>query len=410
MLILRSYKTQLIVNNKQATQLAQHAGCARWAFNWALNKKIEAFEKKEKVPTAYQLDKEFNKLKKSELPWMYKVSNRAMQNAIFDVDAAFKNFFIKCKKGGTGKKGFPKFKSKKGSKQSFKLTGSIHVYIDTIKLPNNELLKLAQKNYIPTDHKILSATVSLKAGKWFVSVLVEAPELVPTIPVNKVIGIDLGVKCLATCSDGIVYENPSALRRNSKRLKRLQKRHSRKKKGSKSREKARYKLAKLHHKISNIRKDALHKATSRIINENQVIVLENLKVGNMMKNHKLALAISDVGMYEFRRQIEYKARWNNREVVLVDQFYPSSKLCSCCGWKNEKMTLASRIFDCLACGNKMDRDFNASLNLKQYYFEIKNTASSVGIEACGERSSLGVNPISCSTNQEFNSKLEVSND
>jgi putative transposase len=142
-----------------------------------------------------------------------------------------------------------------------------------------------------------------------------------------------------------------------------------------------------------------------IINENQVIILEDLKVGNMLKNHKLALAISDVGLFEFRRQIEYKARWNMREVIFVDQFYPSSKLCSCCGWKNDNLTLADRIFECAACGNKMDRDFNAAMNLKNYGLE-QNRESSSRIQACGERSSLDENLVSCSTKQEFNMKSD----
>lgn len=412
-MFLKSFKTELIVNNKQSTQLAQHAGCARWTYNWALAKKKEAFEKKEKIPNAYELSKELTQFKK-EIPWIYEVSSVAVQISLFDADEAFKNFFKRCKDKSVKKKGFPKFKSKKNNKQSFKLHQNIHVYSNGIKLPIIGILKLAQSNYIPTNCKILSVTVSLKVGKWFVSVLCEFPDLVPTVSLNEVVGVDLGIKTLATCSDATIHENPKALRKNLKKLKRKQRQLFRKKVGSKNREKARHKLSKLHQRIANIRKDALNKATSRIINENQVIILENLKVANMLKNNKLALAISDVGMYEFRRQIEYKAMWNKREVIFVDTFFPSSKLCSCCGWKNDNLTLADRTFECYVCGLKIDRDLNAAINLKNHGLkqnnEIKNRESSSRIEACGDGSSEKETSFSPSTKQEFNRRLEVSDD
>ena len=214
--------------------------------------------------------------------------------------------------------------------------------------------------------------------------------------------IDLGIKTLATCSDGTTYENPKALKKNLKRLKRKQKQLSRKKKGSKNYRKAKQKLAKLHYHISNIRKDCLHKTTSKIIQKANVIVLEDLKVGNMMKNHCLAQAISDVGLHEFRRQITYKAEWNGRKVIFADTFFPSSKLCSCCGWKNSYLKLTDRVFECKMCDMKIDRDFNASLNLKQIF-----TASSAEIQACGDGSSEKAISLSPSVKQEFNKKSRV---
>lgn len=366
-MILRAYKTEIVVNNKQQTLLLQHIGCARWAFNWALAKKKEAFEKKEKIPNAIELHRELNKLKQSEVPWMYNSSKTSPQNALRDCDKAFQNFFTRCKKKVKGKKGFPKFKSKKNEKQSFRLDGAISVESDCIKLPRIGKLKLAENGYIPTDCKILSATVSKCASKWFVSVQVETPDIEHSDAKNEVVGIDLGIKNLATCSDGTTCENPKTLKKNLKRLKRKQKQLSRKKKGSKNYGKAKQKLAKLHYHISNTRKDCLHKITSKIIDENQVIVLEDLKVGNMMKNHCLAQAISDVGLFEFRRQIEYKAKWNGRKVIFADTFFPSSKTCSCCGWKNSDLKLTDRVFECKVCDMKIDRDLNASLNLKQIY-------------------------------------------
>lgn len=401
-MIFRAFKSQIYVNNKQQTLLLQHIGCARWAYNWALAKKKESFDKKEKIPTAFELHRELNKLKLSEIPWMYQSSKTSPQNALRDCDRAFQNFFNRCKKKIKGKKGFPKFKSKKNENQSFRLDGSISVESDHIKLPRIGKLKLAEKDYIPTNCKILSATISRRAGKWFVSVQVEMPDREYSDAKNEVVGIDLGIKTLATCSDGTTYENPKALKKNLKRLKRKQKQLSRKKKGSKNYGKAKQKLAKLHYHISNVRKDCLHKITSKIINENQVIVLEDLKVRNMMKNHFLAQSISDVGLHEFRRQIEYKAKWSGRKVIFADTFFASSKLCSCCGWKNENLTLIDRTFECKMCDMKIDRDLNASLNLKQIY-----TVSSTEIQACGDGSSEKVISLSPSVKQEFNKKSRV---
>lgn len=403
-MILRAYKVQLDVNNKQQTLLLQHIGCARWAYNWALAKKKESFDKKEKIPNAIELHRELNKLKQSKIPWMYLSSKTAPQNSLRDCDKAFQNFFTRCKKKVKGKKGFPKFKSKKNDKQSFRLDGVISVESDCIKLPRIGKLKLAEIDYIPTNCKILSATVSKRAGKWFVSVQVEALDREHSDTKNEVIGIDLGIKTLATCSDGTTYENPKALKKNLKRLKRKQRQLSRKKKGSKNYGKSKQKLAKLHYHISNIRKDCLHKITSKIIDENQVIVLENLRVSNMMKNHRLAQAISDVGLFEFRRQIEYKAKWSGRKVIFADTFFPSSKTCNCCGWKNSDLKLTDRLFECKVCDMKIDRDLNASLNLKQIY-----TGSSLEIQACGDGSSSlsEMTSVSPSVKQEFNKKSRV---
>lgn len=395
----RAYKAQLNVNNSQETLLLEHLGCSRWAFNWALFKKRDALNNNKRLPNSIELHRELNQLKKEQIPWMYRSSKTAPQNALKDCDKAFQNFFTRCKKKVKGKKGFPKFKSKKNEKQSFRLDGAISVASGSIKLPRIGILKLAEKDYIPTDCKILSATISKRAGKWFVSVQVEAPDREYSNTKNEVIGIDLGIKNLATCSDGTIHENPKALKKNLKRLKRKQKQLSRKKKESKNYGKAKQKLAKLHYHISNIRKDCLHKITSKIIDENQVIVLEDLKVSNMMKNHCLAQAISDVGLYEFRRQIIYKAEWNNRKVIFADTFYPSSKTCSRCGWKNSDLKLADRLFECKVCDIKIDRDLNASLNLKQIY-----TGSSLGIKACGDGSSSNENLVSPSVKQEFNKK------
>lgn len=377
----KAFKVELDPNNVQISFLRKSVGAARWAFNWALEKKKEAFDKKEKIPTRMDLSKQFTPLKGKEIPWAYECDKWSFQSAFWDCDEAFANFFRNCKKKIKGNKGFPKFKSKKNNKQSYRIHDRIKIFSNLIQLPKIGKIKLKEKNYLPQNVKIFSATVSCRADRWFVSILVEEEIKEPTEAKNKVIGVDLGIKSLAVCSDGTVFENLKALKKNLRNLKRKQRKFSKKQTGSNNREKAEKRLAKLHFRISNIRKDCLHKTTSKIVNENQVIVLEDLKVSNMMKNHKLAQAISDVGMYEFRRQIEYKSKWNGREVVFVDTFYPSSKLCSKCNCKKNDLKLSDRIFKCESCGNKLDRDLNAAKNLEKFYI-----VGSTKINACGDES------------------------
>ena len=399
--ILKAYKVELEPNNIQVTGLKQNVGSARWAYNWGLAQKIERHAKKEKTPNAIFLHRELNKLKKTEIPWMYESSKCSPQEALRDLDKAFQNFFTRCKKGSKAK-GFPKFKSKHSDKQSFRLTGTIKILDHHIQLPNLGKIKLKEIGYIPKDSKILSATVSLHASKWFVSVQVEEePKEAPT-PINAVIGVDLGIKTLATCSDGTIFENPKALRKNLKKLKHIQKKLSKRIKKGKKYGKQKRKLAKLHYRISSIRKDTLHKVTTKIINENQVIVIEDLAVSNMMKNHKLSQAISDVGFYEFRRQLEYKAKWNNRTIIVADRFFPSSKM----DWKTKVVNPNLKLCDRIIYhedGTTTDRDMNAAINLKNYY-----TESSSGINASGDEKFILEKSKRCSSmNEESNKKPRV---
>ena len=379
----KGYKVELDPNKCQMTLFRKHFGACRFAFNYALSKKKEAFDKKEKIPNNIELHRELNKLKGTEvLPWAYDVSKVSFQSGLINCDRAFQNFFDKCKKKVKGKKGFPKFKSKKNETQSFKLDGSIYLTDKShIKLPRIGKVKLKECGYIPIDVEIKSVTISRKGGKWFVSCLVESNiKMLPQI--NTKVGVDLGIKTLATCSDGTTFQNPKALKNNLRKLKRKQRQLSRKKKGSQNYKKAKLKLSKLHNKISNIRKDSSHKATTKIIRDNQTIVLENLKISNMLKNHCLAQAISDMSANEFRRQLEYKAKWYGREIIIADTFYPSSKTCSCCGWKNDSLTLKDRVFKCEICKSEIDRDLNASKNLLKL-----STVSSTGNNALGDGSS-----------------------
>lgn len=352
----------------------QHAGAARFAYNWALSRKIEAYKKGEKVPTAIDLHRELNKHKKTELSWMYQVSKCAPQEALRHVDKAYDNFFrkVKLKKQGNykGNVGFPKFKKKSRGIGSFRLTGVIKVFSDALQLPRLGRLRLIEHDYVPVDAHILSATVSEQAGRWFVSIQVEQEIAEPQTATGKSIGIDLGITTLATLSDATPFENPHALKHQLKKLRRLSRAHSRKQKGPTNREKSRKKVAKLHARIANIRKDTLHKTTAQIVVKTKpaserpsLIVLEDLNISGMLKNRRLARAIADVGVYEFRRQVEYKAVQAGIPIKYVDRWYASSKTCSMCGWVNEDLDLSQRVFVCIDCGYFADRDYNAAKNI-----------------------------------------------
>lgn len=313
MKIVRGYKTELDLNDRQRTACVKHAGAARFAYNWGLRRKIDAYEATGKSPTAIDLHRELNALKKTELAWMYEVSKCAPQEALRNLDQAFAHFFqrVELKKRGKlkGPVGFPRFKSRKAGLGSFRLTGSIHVFEDSIQLPRLGRLRLKERGYLPTSNvKILSATVSERAGRWFVSVQVEEEVPDPTLARGEPIGVDLGVKTLAMRSDGISYENPKALDEARKKLRRLQRKFARQQRGSRNREKTRCQIARLHYRIANVRRDALHEATSGIVAKTKpdaerprAVVIEDLNVSGMLQNHCLARAIADVGMYEFGR-------------------------------------------------------------------------------------------------------------
>jgi putative transposase len=374
MIVKRGYRAELDLNNEQITCAKKHCGAARWAYNYGLRRKQEAYKAGLPTPYATELHREINALKKTEIPWMYEVSKCAPQEALRDVDDAFKHFFrrVALKKQGksTGKCGYPRFKSKKKGIGSARFTGSIHVYPGAIQLPRIGLLGLKEHDYLPMNAKVGSATISEKAGRWYVSICVDEEVAEPASATGDPIGIDLGIKTLAVVSDGRTFDSPKALRKRLNALKRTSRRHSCKKKGSNNRKKAQRRLARMHARIANIRQDALHKATSAIVARTKldeqrpaVIVLEDLNIAGMLKNRKLSRAVADVGLYEFRRQIEYKARDAGVVVKFVSRWYPSSKTCSGCGWIREDLTLADRVFICQQCGVVLDRDENAALNL-----------------------------------------------
>jgi putative transposase len=396
MLIKRAYKTELDLTTAQRQACVQHAGAARWAYNWGLAERVAAYERGEQAPNAIALHRKLNQLKKTDVPWMYNVSKCAPQEALRNLDAAYQNSFrrVALKKQGLlqGKVGFPRPKTKKRGLGSFRLTGTIRVGERHIQLPRLGKLRLKERGYLPVEAaecsrgtpevKVLSATVSEKAGRWFVAVQVEQTIPDPEPSDKPVAGVDLGLTALATVSDGTVIENPRPLKTALRQVKRLQRRVSRRKPGGANRKKARERLARAHARVANIRRETLHQATTRLTKTKSVIVVEDLNVSGMQKNHRLALAIADVGWAEFKRQLIYKAAWRGGQVVLADRFYPSSKLCHACGHKLGELALDVRHWTCPGCGTDHDRDLNATKNLEQWVTR-KRTASSAGSDACG---------------------------
>ena len=354
--MLKAYKYRIYPNKEQEEYFSKCFGCVRFIYNKMLNDKIEYYKENNKMlnntPAQY----------KKEFVWLKEVDSLALANAQMNLDKAYKNFFRDKSVG------FPKYKSKKDRHYSYTTNNQKNtIYIvdnKYIKLPKlKTLLRIKQHRQITKDGKIKSCTISqVPSGKYYVSILVE--EEMKQLPKNEfTIGIDLGLTDFAITSDGIKYSNPKYLKKSLNKLAIEQRKLSRKKIGSENREKQRLKVAKLHEKISNQRKDFLHKLSSELINENQVICLEDLHVKEIQQNKYLSQSVSDVGWYEFRRQLEYKAKWYGRTISFIDKWYPSSQICSNCGKNTGKKTLDIREFDCPYCGKHHDRDINASINI-----------------------------------------------
>ena len=379
--MIKTLKIKLKPNNKQQTKMFQFAGAKRFAYNWAIAKEQENYKNSGKFIQDSVLRKEFTQLKKTnEYKWLYSISTNVTKQAIKDACMSYKRFF-------KGYSKFPKFKSKKHDRPSFyvdnlkiKFTNT-HVRLEnfsTSKKKNKTKLnwiKLCEKNKIPTDSKYINPHVVYDGMSWFICVGIEYDDNTET-PINEGIGIDLGVKDLAICSNGITYKNinkTQKVRKLEKRKRRLQRQISKKylinKKGDsycKTRNiiKSEKKLLKLNHRLTNIRDNYLHQTTSEIVNRKPMfITIEDLNVSGMMKNKHLSKAIQQQKLYEFRRQLEYKCKWNNIELRIVDRYFPSSKLCHECGSIKKDLKLSDRIYKC-ECGNVIDRDYQASLNLR----------------------------------------------
>ncbi len=383
--MFKTFKVMLHPNNKQRSRLFQCAGVARWAYNWALGREKENHDAGGKFLTAFDLSKELTVLKRQpEYAWLNDTSRAIAATAIKDAVTAYQNFFAK-------RADFPKFKAKGKSSPSFYLEGRSlcvqpqHIWVEKLTPSTSRAkkkfnwVKLARQNYIPTDAKIITARVTFDGLNWWVSAGVELPDSQER-PSGPPIGVDVGVKDLAVCSDGTIFpsiNHTPEVRRLEKKLRRLQRRLSCKFEMNKDGQrfvktknivKLQAQILRVRRRLDNLRQNQRHQATASIIKRlPQRIVVEDLNVKGMLKNRHLAKAIQDQGLAELLRQLSYKSDWHNIEFQKADPFFPSSQLCSCCGAKNPAVkNLALREWTCPACGAHHHRDINAAVNLANY--------------------------------------------
>lgn len=387
--MIAAHKIALAPNNMQATYFARAAGTARFAYNWALaewQRQYEAWKQDNSLPKPSQaaLRRQLNATKREQFPWMLEVTKNAPQMAIIQLGEAFKNFWA-------GRAKYPKFR-KKGLHDRFTLTNDqFSVEGSRIRIPNLGWVRMRES--LRFAGKLLSATISRVADRWFVSLTVDTEDAPKRKAENQgIAGVDLGVAVLATLSTGEVITGPKPHTALLDRLRRLSRSLSRKQKGSGNRQKAKVKLARLHARIGNTRADALHKLTSDLTRRFHTIGIEDLNVRGMMANHHLARSIADMSFFEFRRHLEYKAYRRGGLIVVADRWFPSSKTCSACGSVQKDMPLSIRQWICPDCGASHDRDMNAARNLATY-------AASSAVSACGEEGAgfgrkTGVKPTS----------------
>ena len=345
----RSHVIQMKPNNQQATYFEKACGCQRFVYNWGLSAWKAEYEAGNK-PTGRGLKKQFNAIKHTDTPWIAEVTKCVVDTAFENLNTAFRNFF-RTKNGKT----YPKF-HKKGVKDSFTVDNTkFAVDGKRIRIPKLGWVRMTEE--LRFDGKLMSATVKKRAGKWFVSIAVETTDAVSENQATGAVGIDLGVKTLATLSDGTVFENPKTYYKYDKQLRRTQKSLSRKKKGSKNRAKAKLKLSKIHYRINCVVDDYIHKMTRHVADNYNTVVLENLNVKGMLKNRHLSKAVSRSNFHKIKQFLRYKCG----DVRLVGRFYPSSKTCSSCG-RIKDMPLHLRTYEC-ECGLRLDRDLNAAINI-----------------------------------------------
>jgi putative transposase len=367
----KAFKYRIYPTLEQKELIHQHFGSARWIYNYALNKKIIAYQTEKISLSRFDIQAEIPSLKKDEkTEWLKNVNSQTLQASLENLDKAYTKFFKE-------KKGFPNFKSKHDNTQSFSVpqNGKVNFEDSKLSLPKfkTDIDIVLHRKF---EGKTKTVTISkTPTGKYFASVLVELNEEVLAIKVpideNKAVGIDIGIKTFAVLSDGKNIENPRNLKRSLKRLKQRQRALSRKKKGSNNRNKAKIKLAIVHEKVSNQRLDFLHKTSKMIVDNYDTICLETLTAKNMMKNHKLAQALSDIAICKFNELLEYKAEWYGKNILRIGRFEPSSKLCTC-GVINKELKLSDRVWTCKSCNTIHDRDVLASNNIKRMAFHSQN--------------------------------------
>ena len=407
--MLISHRIRLAPNNRQATYFAKAAGTARFAYNWALAEWQTQYaawkaDNSQPKPNQMGLRRQLNAIKREQFPWMLAVSKNAPQMAIIQLGAAFKNFFA-------GRANYPQFKQKGKSRDSFTLTND-QFAIDACRLRIPHLGLVRMRETLHFSGKILSATISRTADQWFASITVDTDQNhLPPAENQGVVGMDLGVSTLATLSTGETVAGAKPHKALLSRLKRLSRSLSRKVKGSANRHKAKQQLAKLHARIANIRQDTLHQLTTDLTRRFHTLGIEDLNVSGMLKNRHLSRSISDRGFFEFRRQLEYKAAMRGGVVVVADRFFASSKTCSTCGEKREKLPLSVRQWTCPICGTSHDRDVNAAINLAHYAsaalssHAVSYTVSACGGEGSGLTRKRQVKPAPAK--QEFNRKIDL---
>lgn len=394
-----AHKIALDPNNKQATYFARAAGTARFAYNWALEqwgKQYEAWKADNTLPKPSEaaLRRQLNAIKRERFPWMLEVTKCAPQQAIIQLGQAFQNFFA-------GRARYPQPR-KKGVDDRFTLTND-QFTVEGCRIRIPKLGWVRMREPLRFSGKILSATVSRVADRWFVSITVETTDdsPLPKAENQGAVGVDLGVSELATLSTGEKIAGPKPHKALLARLRRLSRSLSRKQKGSANRRKAKAKLARLHARIANIRRDALHKLTTDLTRRFHTIGIEDLNVRGMVKNRCLARSIADMGFFEFRRQLEYKATMRGSVVVVADRWFASSKTCSACGSVQEAMPLSVRQWICPDCGTRHDRDLNAAINLKN--MAVSSTVTACGEEGAGRARKSAVKPAS--VKQEASSRF-----
>ncbi|MBK8754025.1 MAG: transposase [Candidatus Competibacteraceae bacterium] len=368
-----THRIELKPNKIQEALFRQCVGASRLAYNWALAEWQRQFEAGEK-PNEAALRRQFNAIKPIEFPWILDLPKSVPQQAIKNVGRAYQRFFQKQSQ-------FPRFK-RRGVHDSARLDngpGTFQCDGSRIRLPKIGWVRMREA--LRFDGKPLSATLSREADRWFISIPVEIDRPEPVCESQATVGVDLGISTAITLSTGEKIDSPKPLKKHLQRLRRRSRSHSRKQKGSANRRKSAARLAKLHARIAQVRQDFLHKTTTELTQRFGLIGIEDLNVRGMMANDKLSRAISDIGFYEFRRQLEYKAALSGGTVVVVDRWFPSSKTCSACGGYCESMPLSIREWTCIECGAHHDRDINAALNIQRVALA---TVSWTGSHACGE--------------------------